>query len=112
VTLAWYEEAFKAQNGLCGICKQEGFVMDPKKHRTKLVVDHCHRTNAVRGLLCHNCNRALGLFKDSKESLMNAISYIEGATTIETPVDDAGGSRVEPSGSKCEAPLLAGDDIV
>lgn len=51
-------------------------------HKSKLVVDHCHDTGIVRGLLCHNCNRALGLFKDKIEVLKNAIKYLEGATTI------------------------------
>lgn len=51
-------------------------------HKLKLVVDHCHSSGEVRGLLCHNCNRALGLFKDSRENLLNAVEYLEGATTI------------------------------
>lgn len=82
VSLQWYEQQFEDQNGLCAICGWEGFVMDPKRHKTKLVVDHCHQSGTVRGLLCHNCNRALGLFKDSKESLLSAVAYLEGATTI------------------------------
>lgn len=82
VTLDWYEKEYKKQAGLCAICNEEGFLMDPTRHKTKLVVDHCHATGKVRGLLCHNCNRALGLFKDKKESLLSAASYLEGATTI------------------------------
>lgn len=75
--LAFYEK----QNGLCAICQQEGFKMHPNQ-KTNIVVDHCHKTGAVRGLLCHNCNRALGLLQDSKEYLERAIGYLEGATTI------------------------------
>ena len=82
VSLSWYEKTHKKQNGLCAICNGEGFLMDPTKHRTKLVVDHCHKTGVVRGLLCHNCNRALGLFKDDPKAMTNAVSYVEGATTI------------------------------
>ena len=51
-------------------------------HSGALVVDHDHKTGAVRGLLCHNCNRALGLLQDSKENLMNCLSYLERVTTI------------------------------
>lgn len=63
------------QSGLCAICGGEGFTMK-ECHSLKLVVDHCHATGKVRGLLCHNCNRALGLLKDSSESLRCAINYL------------------------------------
>jgi hypothetical protein len=48
-------------------------------HKMKLVVDHCHASGSVRGLLCHNCNRALGLPKDSDEVLQRAISHLREA---------------------------------
>jgi hypothetical protein len=51
-------------------------------HTAKLMVDHCHATGKVRGLLCHNCNRALGLLKDDKSTIRRALEYLEGATTI------------------------------
>lgn len=82
VSLVWYEEKYKEQNGLCRLCKKEGFLMNPKRHRAKLVVDHCHTEGNVRGLLCHNCNRGLGLFKDDPKVLRDAADYLEGATTI------------------------------
>ena len=69
------------QNNLCAICKEVGFKMNDYVN-SPLNVDHDHDTGQVRGLLCHNCNRALGLLKDSKERLLSAISYLEGATTI------------------------------
>lgn len=63
-------------------------------HKMKLVVDHCHSSGVVRGLLCHNCNRALGLLKDSTRNLESAIRYLEGAETI----------RKEYTSSEVEAP--------
>lgn len=42
----------------------------------KLVVDHCHKTNKVRGVLCSNCNLGIGLLKDNKDTMMNAINYV------------------------------------
>ena len=58
------------QAGLCGICKR------PDSSGIKLSVDHCHQTGKVRGLLCGNCNRALGLFRDNINLLTNAVSYL------------------------------------
>ncbi len=42
-----------------------------------LAIDHCHESNKVRGLLCANCNRGLGLFKDNIYHLQKAIFYLE-----------------------------------
>lgn len=65
-----YNEMFEAQGGVCAICggTQEGM----------LYVDHCHTSSRVRGLLCHLCNVGLGAFKDSEESLTNALTYLRG----------------------------------
>ena len=79
LTLVGYEEMLTEQQGLCKICGKEGFCM-AAHHKLKLVVDHCHTTGAVRGLLCHNCNRALGLLKDDPKVLQNAIEYLEKQT--------------------------------
>lgn len=81
ITLDYVEYLLKIQNNLCAICKEVGFKMN-EHIKSPLNVDHCHDTKTVRGLLCHNCNRALGLFKDSKERLLTAVAYLEGATTI------------------------------
>lgn len=81
LTLEQYNEIYRVQNGKCAICKEEGFTLNPKQ-KLKIVVDHCHKTGRVRGMLCHNCNRALGLLQDKVEYLQTAIGYLEGATTI------------------------------
>lgn len=39
-------------------------------------VDHDHETNVVRGLLCGKCNTALGSFREDRNVLLNAITYI------------------------------------
>lgn len=77
-----YEEYMRMhseQGGKCKLCGGEGFLMR-KHHKTKLVVDHCHSTGKIRGLLCHNCNRALGLMQDNVETLQNAIDYLKTDT--------------------------------
>jgi hypothetical protein len=65
-----YEEMLAAQENACLICLTP---FDKKRP----AVDHNHATNRLRGLLCSNCNTALGLLKDSRKMLMNAISYLE-----------------------------------
>lgn len=42
-----------------------------------LHIDHNHNTNEIRGVLCTNCNRGLGHFKDSPELLEKAKEYLE-----------------------------------
>lgn len=75
------QELLIKQDYLCAICHEVGFKMNEHVN-SPLNVDHCHKTGQVRGLLCHNCNRALGLLKDDTRRLRSAISYLEGATTI------------------------------
>ena len=42
-----------------------------------LVVDHDHTSGAVRGLLCTNCNLALGHVNDNPDLLLKAIAYLK-----------------------------------
>lgn len=76
ITLEEYREMFVAQDHKCAICGDIGFKIC-KDSKTLLVVDHCHTTGKVRGLLCHNCNRGLGLFQDNVINLSSAIDYIK-----------------------------------
>ena len=78
MTLEEYEGLVKSHAGKCAICGGEGFELVPGQ-KSLIVIDHCHATGKVRGLLCHNCNRGLGLFKDSVESLKSAIKYLGGS---------------------------------
>lgn len=81
MNLSEVEKMLEQQDYLCAICKQSGFKMHEGVW-TMLNVDHCHTSGTVRGALCHNCNRGLGLFKDSVSNLKSVISYLEGVTTI------------------------------
>jgi hypothetical protein len=67
-----YEELKTQQGNVCAICKKGELTKD-------LAVDHCHKTKRVRGLLCENCNRAIGLFKDSPELCRSASDYLESS---------------------------------
>ncbi len=88
-----YSIIFNEQNGVCAICGEKethtisGTVCnlsvdhehDSKKSGTK----YAHDRSKVRGLLCGNCNRALGLFKDDLDILVSAISYLQNANIKE-----------------------------
>ena len=76
ITYETYLQMLQEQNSKCYLCGSEGFLMDKAKHKLKLVVDHCHETEKVRKLLCHNCNRALGLFKDNPDVMRAAANYV------------------------------------
>jgi hypothetical protein len=71
LTVEEYVQMFGSQEGSCAICKGHQSLF-----KRPLVVDHNHTTGRVRGLLCDNCNRCLGLLKDNKELLTNAINYL------------------------------------
>ena len=45
--------------------------------KEKLVVDHCHKNNFVRGMLCNHCNRGLGHFRDDPMLLEFAQKYLQ-----------------------------------
>lgn len=67
-----YEVLFIQQRGVCAIC---GNPEGSKRYKT-LTVDHCHTTEKIRGLLCSNCNRALGMFRDNLSILKSAVKYL------------------------------------
>jgi len=70
ITVETYERMFAAQGGLCAICQRKC------SSGRRLAVDHCHRTKAVRGLLCKACNTAIGFLEDSTERLDRAKAYL------------------------------------
>ena len=67
----------KEQDNKCYLCGSEGFLIGKNNHSEKLAVDHCHKSGKVRKLLCHNCNRGLGLYKDNPDLLRKAAEYVE-----------------------------------
>jgi endogenous inhibitor of DNA gyrase (YacG/DUF329 family) len=75
MSLESYQELFDSQEGKCAICGSSGFKMKVE-NRQNIVIDHCHTNGHVRGLLCHNCNRGLGLFQESPELLEKAREYV------------------------------------
>ncbi len=64
-----------AQDNCCAICKVSF-------SHTQDYVDHCHKTDRVRGLLCRECNCVLGKFKDNPIFFDNAAEYLRQGNTL------------------------------
>ncbi len=69
------EEMVQHVENHCGKCDICGGAGDGRWG--ELNIDHCHDTNDFRGMLCSNCNRALGYFKDNIELLEKAVQYLK-----------------------------------
>mgnify|MGYP001559997872 FL=1 len=67
LTLDQYHAKLESQDFMCGLCQ----TAEPQ------VIDHNHKTGKVRGLLCRQCNQALGLLKESPQLLSAAKEYVE-----------------------------------
>ena len=74
ITLEEYEVMLARQNGVCALC---GTTRTDKRGRS-LFVDHDHETGRLRGILCQQCNSAVGTLGDTVESLSRVVSYLKG----------------------------------
>jgi hypothetical protein len=59
ITLERYQSLVAAQNNKCALCGKSG---DTERFN-RLSIDHCHKTDLVRGLLCERCNLDLGIWE-------------------------------------------------
>jgi DNA-directed RNA polymerase subunit RPC12/RpoP len=76
ITSEKFDRLVAAQDNKCAICRKEF------TNGWSINIDHNHKTSKVRGLLCPNCNRALGLFKDDVRRLKRAVQYVLGDTNV------------------------------
>lgn len=67
-----YNKMLHEQEGKCKICGK-----GIKENQQSLAVDHCHKTNKIRGLLCGPCNRGIGLLQDNPKIIENALRYVQ-----------------------------------
>lgn len=63
-----YANLVEKQGDKCAICGT--------KPEAYLAIDHCHKTNRIRGLLCRKCNSAIGLFDDNPLRIQRALDYL------------------------------------
>lgn len=76
--IAWLSE----QGGACALCPRSVTPED----RHELLVDHCHRTGWVRGLLCSSCNLAMAAIDRGDEWIARAIAYRD-AVRVKVEID-------------------------
>jgi hypothetical protein len=69
LTAEGYRRLLEAQGGVCAVCRRAN-------GKRRLAVDHCHKTGAVRGLLCTPCNTALGALGDDVAGVQRMIDYL------------------------------------
>lgn len=60
----------QAQHHICALC-------DASFANRRPYIDHDHQTGEVRGLLCMNCNTALGHFRDDPYLMRRAADYVQ-----------------------------------
>jgi len=76
-----YKALLDAQGGVCAICRKAETARNVNKQSgvriKRLSVDHDHKTNKIRGLLCQHCNHTLGKMDDDPARLRAAADYLE-----------------------------------
>lgn len=82
LTLEDFDILLRNQNYLCAICGTD----KPTGKWKRFAVDHCHKTGEVRGLLCNECNRGMGLLKDNALLLRKAADYLDEKMKKEKPL--------------------------
>ena len=71
-TLGHIQQLREEAGGVCQCCGREGL-----HHHSRLVIDHCHETGKIRGLICSRCNSILGFANDNIDTLKNLIKHLE-----------------------------------
>lgn len=82
MTLERYQEMLAEQGGVCAICRCGDGNVDKRSGKNRdLSVDHCHETDVIRGLLCGDCNRSLGLLKENLLTMKRMMMYLMKSAT-------------------------------
>jgi hypothetical protein len=75
ITPEQFDVMLLIQGGRCAVCGTDA----PGGKHDRFMVDHCHSTGAVRGLLCNACNHGIGLLGDSADGVRKALEYLNKA---------------------------------
>lgn len=82
LTQQGWDKMLAEQGHRCALCRD---VFDLTRTRNSdfiPVVDHCHSTGRVRGLLHKRCNRALGLLGDTLDAVEKAFIYLQNKQNV------------------------------
>ncbi len=77
-----YIEMLKEQNGVCAICGKPELKNARNGLPAPLYIDHDHKNDRVRKLLCSKCNSGLGMFNDDPDLLIRAAEYLRKHSVI------------------------------
>ena len=78
ITPEQYDELFIFQRGVCAVCGKPERKKHNKSNRVQMLsVDHDHVTGQVQGLLCQDCNIAIGYFHNNTKRMRRAITYLK-----------------------------------
>lgn len=67
-----FSRLYELNDGRCHLC------CDELRADRSTVIDHCHATGRIRGLLCNRCNTGLGRLGDNEAGLLRALAYVRG----------------------------------
>jgi hypothetical protein len=82
VDYAWMENE---QDRKCKICATDY----TETRNQRLVVDHCHDTGKVRGLLCHKCNAGHGQYNDNLTIMSDSAAYVATHRSLTKLIQEA-----------------------
>jgi len=68
ISVEHFNKLLQKQDFKCAICRSSTNKLKNGKLQN-FVVDHCHKTKDVRGLLCHTCNMRVGIFENWGNSI-------------------------------------------
>ena len=88
MTLDRYEKMLLSQNSACAICNRPETLVLKGGMKSRLAIDHDHKTGAVRGLLCSRCNTTIGRAEDDVLLLQSMIDYLKKHTVEVRSVHD------------------------
>jgi hypothetical protein len=77
ISIAQYNEMLEEQNNVCAVCLKPETSTHKNGTIKQLSVDHCHKTNKIRGLLCDACNRAEGFLRSDVDLIRKLADYVE-----------------------------------